>query len=371
MTDDEEQPDPTVVNRRRAQGAASDLSRMGIDPRSLGLSDDELPADVPQSHEDDETPTASVHQLRPGMTAPVTEEEPDADVPPPEPVPAVDEPTLTPPVQPEARSRSTGALMRTIGRGLITPDAAEVAHGERELIDAVRRRQSDRRIIAVIAAKGGVGCTSIAVGIGTTFMAMRDDRAAVVDVQQGAPSLGTVFGAQEPRSVAEFTADTELVEPPVNAAGVGLVDGSTWQRALSRRDIGGVLDRLSANHTFHILDIGDDAGEGAHAALARADQAVIVSGAGQVGYAAMSTAVERVSDVNPQAAHRAVQVIVCPYEEAWKNAQRQLSGLERTGVAVIGPDRHLQTGHAFDAGLVNTQTRQALLRMCAAIAGAS
>src|SRR5699024_9149245 len=103
MTDDEEQPDPTVVNRRRAQGAASDLSRMGIDPRSLGLSDDELPADVPQSHEDDETPTASVHQLRPGMTAPVTEEEPDADVPPPEPVPAVDEPTLTPPVQPEAR----------------------------------------------------------------------------------------------------------------------------------------------------------------------------------------------------------------------------------------------------------------------------
>src|SRR5699024_8358474 len=240
----------------------------------------------------------SVHQLRPGMTAPVAEEEPAADPPPePEPAQAVDEPILTAPVQPEARSRSTGALMRTIGRGLITPDAAEVAHSERELIDAVRRRQSDRRIIAVIAAKGGVGCTSIAVGIGTTFMAMRDDRTAVVDVQQGTPSLGSAFGVQDPQSVASFTAETELVEPPVNAAGVSLVDGSSWQRALNRRDIGGVLDRLSANHTFPLLDIGDDAGEGAHSALARADQAVIVSGAGQIGYAAMSTAVERVSDV--------------------------------------------------------------------------
>lgn len=368
MTDDEEQPDPTVLHRRRAQGAASDLSRMGIDPRSLGLDDDEPPAEVPQA--DDETPTASVHQLRPGMTAPVTEKEPPAD-PPPEPEPAHDDHLLTPPVQPEARGRSTGALMRTIGRGLITPDAAEVAHSERELIDAVRRRQSDRRIIAVIAAKGGVGCTTIAVGIGTTFMAMRDDRTAVVDVQQGTPSLGASFGAQEPRSVAAFTAETELVEPPVNAAGVSLVDGTSWQRALNRRDIAGVLDRLGANHTFHLLDIGNDAGEGAHSALARADQAIIVSGAGQVGYAAMSTAIERVSDINPQAAHRAVQVIVCPYEEAWKDAQRQLSGLEHSGVAVIGPDRHLQAGHPFDAGMVNTQTRQALLRMCAAIAGVS
>src|SRR5699024_8253594 len=178
------------------------------------LDDDQPPAENPHGEDDDATPTASVHQLRPGMTAPVAEEEPAADPPPePEPAQAVDEPILTAPVQPEARSRSTGALMRTIGRGLITPDAAEVAHSDRELIDAVRRRQSDRRIIAVIAAKGGVGCTSIAVGIGTTFMAMRDDRAAVVDVQQGAACLGAAVGARGTRALASLPAGTTLVAP--------------------------------------------------------------------------------------------------------------------------------------------------------------
>jgi MinD-like ATPase involved in chromosome partitioning or flagellar assembly len=352
--------DPSIRDRQRAEGAAGDLARMGIDPRSLGLGDVAPPLPAAGDPVDDQA-GARVVQLRPGLAQPLQ----PAPVPEPPvhdegPAVAPPAPTTTPP------PRQASRLLRTVAKGLVTPDAAVSIQGEREAIDAVRQRQTDRRVIAFIAGKGGVGCTTVAVGAGTAFMALREDHSVVVDVQQGTASLGGTFGADRPRSIASLTAEVEATSPPVAASGLGLVDGSDWDQTLGRADVVGVLDRLRADHTFNLLDVGDDAGEAGHAALARADQVVVVTGPGELGRAALGTAVDRAKAVNPVAASVAVHVVVCPHEQSYREAQRQLG--PQGGVVVVPPDPWLQAGHPYDPAAVSPETREALLRVSGLVA---
>jgi MinD-like ATPase involved in chromosome partitioning or flagellar assembly len=375
-TDDDAPVDPTIRDRRQAQGAAGDLARMGIDPRSLGLTEPAAPQQPvrprPSEPEDDLEPRAPVVYLRPqdGVA--------QRPAPPAAPVPADPEP-VRPPSELEqqlsgaaapAAPRQTSRLLKTVARGLVTPDAAVAVQGERQIVDAVRQRQTDRRIVTFVAGKGGVGCTTVAVGVGTAFMAMREDRSVVIDVQQGTPSLAAAFGVEGARSVASLVAETEATTPPVAPSGLGLVDGSGWDQALSRSDVVGVLDRLRADHTFNLLDVGDDAGEAGHAALARADQAVVVTGPGELGVAALRTALERVRQVNPEAAAVAVHVVVCPHEQSYREALRLTasSGTTSTSVVVVPPDPYLQDGHAYDPARVASTTREAFLRIAGAVA---
>jgi len=371
-TDDQDQPDQSLRDRRQAQSAASDLSRMGIDPRSLGLGEPEAPAPVPPAERDDvEEPGGRVVPIRPEFNRPVPEpapvvEEPDAERP-----PSPAEQILSRASSPQPAPRQTGRMLRTVARGLVTPDAAVTVQSERDAVDATRQRQTDRRIVAFVAGKGGVGCTTIAVGVGTTLMAMREDHSVVVDVQQGSPSLGRMFGVAAPRTVASMLSEVEAASPPAAPTGLGLVDGSGWDQGLSRGDVAGVLDRLRADHTFNLLDVGDDAGEAGHAALARADQAVVVTSPGEMGIGALRAALDRIKIVNPQATASAIHVVVCPHEQSYREAQREFAGALGVSVVVVPPDPHLQAGHAYDPAHVSPGTREAMLRVAGLIAGRS
>lgn len=370
--DGDEPVDPTIRDRRQAQGAAGDLARMGIDPRSLGLGEPEPPrrSDPAPAPADDDESHAPVVYLRPQddvarpaqQTAPAPPVEPES-VRAPSPLERQLSDAHTP-----AAPRQTSRLLKTVARGLVTPDAAVAVQTERQIVDAVRQRQTDRRIVAFVSGKGGVGCTTVAVGVGTAFMAMREDRSVVVDVQQGTASLGESFGAADPRSVASLVTEAEAVTPPAAPSGLSLVDGSGWDQALSRSDVVGVLDRLRADHTFNLLDVGDDAGEAGHAALARADQAVIVTGPGELGVAALRTALDRVRLVNPEAASVAVHVVVCPHDQSHREAVRLTGSGGSTSVVVVPPDPYLQDGQAYDPARVASTTREAFLRIAGAVA---
>ncbi|MET0819753.1 MAG: hypothetical protein ABWY58_02220 [Aeromicrobium sp.] len=369
-TDGGDEPvDPTIRDRRQAQGAAGDLARMGIDPRSLGLGEPEAPRRADPAPVDDGEPRAPVVYLRPQGGA-----QGGAHPPPPAAEPEQPEVVRAPSelerqlsgARPPAAPRQASRLLKTVARGLVTPDAAVAVQTERQIVDAVRQRQTDRRIVTFVSGKGGVGCTTVAVGVGTAFMAMREDHSVVVDVQQGTPSLAASFGAEAARSVASLVAESEATAPPTAPSGLGLVDGSGWDQALTRNDVVGVLDRLRSDHTFNLLDVGDDAGEAGHAALARADQAVVVTGPGEMGVAALRTALERVRLVNPEAASVAVHVVVCPHEQAYREALR-LTG-SSAAVVVVPPDPYLQEGHAYDPARVASTTREAFLRIAGAVA---
>ena len=363
--DGDEQVDPTIRDRRQAQGAAGDLARMGIDPRSLGLGEPEPPRRPDPEPVDDGEPRAPVVYLRPQGDAPTPA--PAAEPAEPDVVRApTDLERQLSGARPPAAPRQTSRLLKTVARGLVTPDAAVAVQSERQVVEAVRQRQTDRRIVTFVSGKGGVGCTTVAVGVGTAFMAMREDHAVVVDLQQGTPSLAAAFGADAARSVASVVADRAATAPPTAPSGLGLVDGSGWDQALTRNDVVGVLDRLRSDHTFNVLVVGDDAGEAGHAALARADQAVVVTGPGEMGVAALRTALERVRLVNPEAASVAVHVVVCPHEQAYKEALR-LTG-SSAAVVVVPPDPYLQEGHAYDPARVAATTREAFLRIAGAVA---
>jgi MinD-like ATPase involved in chromosome partitioning or flagellar assembly len=374
-TDDRDQPDQSLRDRRQAQSAAGDLSRMGIDPRSLGLGEPEprTPPPAPAESADDVLePQARVLPLRPEFNTPAPA--------PAEPIPVEDDAVRPPSAaeqllsrasNPQPAPRQTSRLLRTVARGLTTPDAALTVQGEREAVDAIRHRQTDRRIVAFVAGKGGVGCTTIAVGVGTAFMAMREDHSVVVDVQQGTPSLGRTFGASDPRSVASLLSEVEAATPPAAPTGLGLVDGSGWDQGLTRSDVAGVLDRLRADHTFNLLDVGDDAGEAGHSALARADQAVVVTSPGELGVAALRAALDRIKVVNPQAASSAVHVVVCPHEQSYREAQREFAATLGVPIVVVPPDPYLQAGHAYDPAQVSPATREALLRVAGLVANRS
>ncbi len=361
-TTGEEQPDQSVLRRRRAQDAAGDLERMGIDPRSLGL------GDLPSRESVVEAPEsgASVVQLRP--------EQSPVPAPARQPEPAAQHETVTRPTASQnllertapPSPRETSRFVRLVARGLTTPDAAVVAQDERAIVDAARQRQTDRRIVAFVAGKGGVGCTTLAVGVGTTFMALREDHSVVVDVQAGAPTLSVLYGVANPMTITALPNDGQPLVAPTVPSGLAMVGGGTWDETVTRGDVAGVLDGLGPDHTFNLLDVGDDCGEGGHAALARADQAVVVSGPGPAGAAALAEVLMRVRAVNPNLVARVVQVIVCPHEDSFRETSRR--NPPGSGVVVVPPDPYLLGGNVYDARGVSSATRQAVLRVAAAVA---
>ncbi len=396
MSDDEtEGPDPAIKRRQQAEGAAGDLARMGIDPGSLGLNVPRTPPPPPppRPHAPDQGEGGDVLPLRPeygdrrpgappmppppgggrpvpppGSTKPPAEPPyapPSPDAPPVPDTHVVPPPAPLTPAAPTPAAREAPRLLRRVAAGVATPDAAVAVQGERALIDRVRSRQSDRRVIAVISGKGGVGATTVAVGLGSVLVAMRDDRTVLVDVQQGTPSLGGLLRVPEPRSASSLLTENQVVDPPRAPSGLGVVDGAGWDQGLSRSDVAGVIERLGHEHSFNLLDVGNDAGEGGHTALARADQVIIVTGAGPWGAAAMQTAHERVRQVNPGALASVATVVVCPSEVA----QRQAKELRRhPQLVIVPPEPQLAAGHPFDPAVVSGATREALLGLAAQLA---
>jgi MinD-like ATPase involved in chromosome partitioning or flagellar assembly len=172
----------------------------------------------------------------------------------------------------------------------------------------------------------------------------------------------------EPRPVTALLAEREVAQPPRASSGLDVVDGAGWEHDLARGDLARLLERLGHEHTFHLLDAGDDWGEGAHAAIARADQVVLVGGAGEAGAAGARLALERIEYANPYAAGRVVQVLLCQTDAAWRETRRDLPARGASYV-VVPPDPNLQSGAAFDPARLVSATREAFLRVAAAVAG--
>lgn len=364
--DDPEEPDLAVRRRQKAQGAAADLLRMGIDPRSLGLTEDE----PPQQAGKPPAGPSSVVPLRPGID-PLG---PKPDVPrtpavePGRPGPTTRGKAMPAPA-PVARTEAA-RLLRSVARGLTIPDSAAAMQDERSLVEAVRSRQTDRRVVAFVAGKGGVGCTTVAAGVGQTMAALREDHSVLIDIQAGALSLGRLLGGDEVASGSALLAHRKAVDPPRLRSGLGVVDAPDWEEPLGRRDVARLLELLGGAHVFTLFDVGDDVGDGAHSVLARADRIVAVTGPGSLGAEALARVHERIGFVNPVAVRAVVNVVVCPHDDAYRQTQREIASAGPSFV-VVPPERALAAGAPFDPATVGAGTRQAILRVAAGVAGAS
>lgn len=404
-TPEEAAAEEVARTQASAQNAAAELARMGIDPRALGLETAEASASAPPQAmpsgdsaapevagpppgETDEGPMAtSDTPAYPGNVVPIRPELTSADLPRSGTSAAWQEapPSITSgeesgvlPLQ-HLLGRGSGRdpakpapaqLARAVTFGMLTPDAADAADREREMVHRVRTRQTDQRVVVFLSGKGGVGTTSVAVGVGCVLAALREDSTTLACLRQGTPSLGQALaGTPAPRV-------RDLVRPDVDVAplrmsnGLQLVDGPRWGTPVRRGDVSVLLDRLGQTSTFCLFDVGNDPSESGQAVLARADQAVIVSGPGSDGLDAARVAAERAAEVDPYLLDTAVYVVVCQRDAALRSVVRAMREVLPGGARVVAvpPEVSLAAGAAFDPSRVSALTRLAMIDVAGLVA---
>jgi MinD-like ATPase involved in chromosome partitioning or flagellar assembly len=377
--------------RSSAQSTAQDLARMGIDPRALGLDGDlpSAPADDratpgspedPASSPDVEPPERpeNVVPLRPEDALPASGTSAAWEPAPPS-VAHVERPgegsdpmtLLLGGERSRVAARSTlPELARAVMFGVVTPDAAEAADREREMVARVRSRQSDQRVVAFLAGKGGVGTTTVATGVGAVLAALRDDVTTLVSLRAGAPSLGRML-AGEPAPSAREIARTDIEVAPLRLpGGLQVVDGPRWSTPVRRTDVPALVDGLAQTSTFALFDVGNDPSDAAQSILSRADQVVIVSGPGPDSLDSARVAAERVADTDPYALDSAIYVVVCPRESALKDVVRRMRETMPGGARVVAvpPEPWLAEGAAFDPARVGSATRLAMIDVAGLVA---
>lgn len=406
-TPEEAAAEEAARTQASAQNTAAELARMGIDPRALGLQAPELhrgavaavlPAEETAAQPGTVTSPpadADAHSAAPaypGNVVPLRPELSSDDLPrsgtsaawqPGPPSIASDsryEPEV--PLQNilgrglgrapgrEPARAAPSQLARAITLGLITPDAADAADREREMVHRVRTRQTDQRVVVFLSGKGGVGTTSVAIGVGCVLVALREDSTSLVSLRAGTPSLGLALaGTPAPRARDLAKADAEL--PPLRLSnGLQLVDGSRWGTPVRRADVPVLLDRLGQTSTFSLFDVGNDPSESGQAVLARADQVIVVSGPGPDGLDAAQLAAERTAEVDPYLLDTAVYVVVCQREPALRSVVRAMREALPGGARVVAvpPEGSLADGAAFDPSRVSTLTRLAMIDVAGLVA---
>lgn len=392
---DEEQDSPEEARahvRSSAQGTAADLARMGIDPRLLGLEaapdrTPEPPAStapgapqrpaqppghnvVPLRESDSVTdsaqlPASGTSRAWSAEPPPLTgsaDQTPGAGVLPVDGVFGSDRPG-------RATSSQVRRLARAVTLGLLTPDAAEAAEHERRMATRVRTRQTDHRVVAFVAGKGGVGTTTVALGVGCVLAALRDDASTVVSLRTGAPSISRALGGDGARTVRELIAESEE-DPSTLPNGLRVVDAPGWGTPVRRDDLPVLIDRLSQDSTLSLFDLGTDLGESADGLFSRADQLVIVCGPGVANREAAHTAAERAADVDPYLLDSAVYVVVCSREQGMKRVASELRRDVPPGgrVVAVPPDPALADGAPLDPSRLRAQTRLALIDIAGLVA---
>jgi MinD-like ATPase involved in chromosome partitioning or flagellar assembly len=387
QTPDEEDEARARRTRASAQSAASDLARMGIDPRALGL---DAAAGAPPSGRSSGPPAGS-----PAVAAPVDQTNvvplrpEDATLPesgtsmawqPAPPTLAASETSAGRDVPVErllAGSPGPGEarpsalrLARAVTFGVLTPDAADAAEREREMVARVRSRQTEHRVVVFVSAKGGVGTTTVAAGVGCVLSALRDDRTTLASTRPGTPSLGLALGGRRAPTARDLSRSDVEADPAVLGNGLLVVDGPAWSTPLRRTDVPALVDRLAGMSTFVLFDVGNDPGEASASILSRADQVVVVTGAGADGAEAARVAADRVADADPYLLDSAVYAVVCQREAQFKGVVRRMRETMPQGARIVAvpADERLAQGHPFDPSTVAARTRMAMIDIAGLVA---
>jgi MinD-like ATPase involved in chromosome partitioning or flagellar assembly len=406
LTPEEAAEREAARRRSSAQNAAGDLARMGIDPRALGL---QAPADSTTRRGPEQSrerrPEVAPHSGHPGQPGPGQHglHPSAANVVPLRPSQGPDLPAsgtssawspTPPPISPgqpgdletravplefllgregtpqQQQRPSASQLARAVTFGMLTPDAADAADREREMVTRVRARQTEPRTVVFLAGNGGVGTTSVAIGVGCVLAALRDDVTTLVSLRPGTPSLGLALaGAKAPNARDLARSDVDVTPLRLNN-GLQLLDGPRWGTPVRRADVPTIVDRLGQASAFSLFDVGNDASESGHSILSRADQVVIVSGSGPDGVDGARVAAERAAEIDPFFLDSAIYVVVCHRESALRTVVRAMRETMPQGARIVAvpPEDVLADGGAFDPARVSLATRLAMIDVAGMVA---
>jgi MinD-like ATPase involved in chromosome partitioning or flagellar assembly len=285
--------------------------------------------------------------------------------------------------QPGGPTSGWQGFVYRLTNGRIRPRPGRAERARRELAARIATPITGCRRVAVFTLKGGVGKTTTTVGLGNTFATHRADRVVAVDGSPDAGTLGARVRGGEGRSPRDLIAGASSlaryadVRANITQTPTGLeVVASTMDPSISEgfnendyRKIAAILER------FYSL-ILTDCGPGAlHSViwpvLRQADQLLIVCAPSVDGARSASLTLDWLEQHNfDKLARSAVVVLNAVRPKAAVNlAQLEEHFTRRCRAVVQVPfDRHLETGAEIDLGELAPETRDAYLRLAAAVA---
>jgi MinD-like ATPase involved in chromosome partitioning or flagellar assembly len=275
------------------------------------------------------------------------------------------------------------ALVYQLSGGRVRPAPGAAERANRELEERVIAPIQGCQRIAVIALKGGVGKTTTTACLGAIFAEYRGDRVVAVDANPDPGTLGYRIRRDTMRTAKDLLADIDKLERYADVRAYASqtdlrLEVITSEADPSRsepfgedeyRELAGVLERF---YSLILTDCGPGLLHSAmRAILPTADQLVVVAAPSLDGARSASLTLEWLQrHGHARLAESSVVVINAIRDRGLVDVNKLEDHFARRCRAVVRVpfDRHLETGAEIVLDELAPITRQAYVRLAAAVA---
>jgi MinD-like ATPase involved in chromosome partitioning or flagellar assembly len=290
---------------------------------------------------------------------------------------------------PGKRATPDGGWRRTVYRatgGLVHIGESPASMRRRDLVGRVRTPVAGgHHRVAVLSLKGGVGKTTVAVGLGATIASLRGDRVIAVDANPDRGTLSDKVRVETPATIRDLLNERTMINRYADVRAFTSQSSSRLEILASDRDPGvsvafsaddyravvGVLDRY---YSICITDCGTGLLHSAMSGILElADQVVLVSSPSVDGARSASATLDWL-DVHDYGDLVRGSVVVV---SAIRRKSKSMVDLERLeqhfaarcrAVVRIPYDPHLEEGAEVELNYLNPETAEAYLRLAALVA---
>lgn len=282
-----------------------------------------------------------------------------------------------------AQSGWRRAVNMLIG-GLVTLPPGRAEHRRNQYLARVRTPIDGTRRIVVMSRKGGVGKTTITVGVGMTFAEARGDRVVAVDANPDAGNLARRISGECQRTITDLLADSTRVRSFATMRGytsqciesrlevLASDDDARIAQALDRNAYEQVVSLLDHYYNLILLDTGtgilDSANQGL---IAQADQLVLVVRPALDGARAGAQTLDWLEEHGHSDLVASAVVAVNGVDrdtDPIVTFSRQHFAQRCSHVSTIPWDRALEAGGRMKLSSLHRRTREAFVDVAAALA---
>jgi MinD-like ATPase involved in chromosome partitioning or flagellar assembly len=321
-----------------------------------------------------------------------TEDRPVVTPPPEETAPRPTSEALTSDLLlPGKRATPDGGWRRTVYRatgGLVRVGESPASKRRRDLVSRVRTPVAGgHRRVAVLSLKGGVGKTTVTVGLGATLASLRGDRIIAVDGNPDRGTLSDKVRLETSATIRDLLNERATIGRYADVRAFTSQSSSRLEILASDRDPGvsvafsaddyrAVVGVLEHYYSICITDCGTGLLHSAMAGILElADQVVLVSSPSVDGARSASATLDWL-DAHDYGELVRGSVVVLSAIRRKSKSMVDLDRLEQhfaarcRAVVRIPYDPHLEEGAEFELAFLNTETADAYLTLAALVADA-
>jgi MinD-like ATPase involved in chromosome partitioning or flagellar assembly len=292
---------------------------------------------------------------------------------------------------PGRRATPDGGWRRTVYRatgGLVRVGESPASKRRRDLVSRVRTPVAGgHRRVAVLSLKGGVGKTTVTVGLGATLASLRGDRIIAVDGNPDRGTLSDKVRLETSATIRDLLNERATIGRYADVRAFTSQSSSRLEILASDRDPGvsvafsaddyrAVVGVLEHYYSICITDCGTGLLHSAIAGILElADQVVLVSSPSVDGARSASATLDWL-DAHDYGELVRGSVVVLSAIRRKSKSMVDLDRLEQhfaarcRAVVRIPYDPHLEEGAEFELAFLNTETADAYMTLAALVADA-